>query len=239
MKGSFTKEVSYDGRNICPILDIVNEGWSTGEQGFSIRSFHGRRAHVPEPLCLENLILEEENFLLRVTKTDLTSPVFDSGLGCFGNSTKLVETGDGELIDLWAGDFREARAAKELFDGQHTFDDYEWIQFQRVSQRNAEDKTEEDLIKFHKAQHESPPQSPKALARPRTSESDRFLVKLDDMESARTTIDGNERTIPTSENNSNGPGHWVLKNFQDWIEETDFVESNASMPIGTRYYRTS
>ncbi|KAI2468673.1 hypothetical protein F4781DRAFT_432197 [Annulohypoxylon bovei var. microspora] len=226
------KVISYDGEDIQPEIRADNEGWSTAVDDLEIRKFEGRRTHVPQPLSIHDaIVVEELSFLHRITM-NLLHPGFDCGLGCFGNLSKIVETNKEEYDDLYWFDFFEITTAKELFDGDQVWtSDDDWIRFVRSVQKSEEQKTEEELIKFHAVQPESSENIEFVHVRPGTLDADKFLAELDDMELA---LLGEARTISTSIEYP----RWVLRSFRDWIEEADFIEANVSTPSGTRYYTT-
>ncbi|KAI0829140.1 hypothetical protein F5Y06DRAFT_308280 [Hypoxylon sp. FL0890] len=227
------KLVDFSGDDIEPVVSVDNQGWSTSEDNLKIQKFQGRRVNAPKPLVLdESFVLVETNVQHRLTMNG-AQPVFDWGLGCFGNPSKIVDTGKEELVWLFWKEFNEIRTAKELFDGRQVWKrgDDDWIHFIRVYQ-----KDEEDLIAFHQAQQVSQTESEQAPVRPHTTEAEEFLAELSVMESARSGAESEEKKVPKSIEQEAGDRTWKLKNFRDWIEEADFVEANASMPSGTRYY---
>ncbi|KAI1141674.1 hypothetical protein F5Y05DRAFT_423387 [Hypoxylon sp. FL0543] len=233
------KLVDFSGEDIDLVVNVDNQGWSTSGENIEVHTFKGRRPHAPKPLVLdETVVLLEANFGLRVTM-DSPRPVFDWGLGCFGNPSKLVETGKEELVGLFWKDFHEIRTAKELFDGHRVFKDGDddWIHFVRVYQRTSEDKAEEELIAFHQAEQasQSEPESDQTSLRPHTAEAENFLAELVAMESAPLQGETEEHA-PNPIEQETGDRTWKLRNFRDWIEEVDFIEANATMPSGTRYY---
>ncbi|KAI1406143.1 hypothetical protein F4819DRAFT_481957 [Hypoxylon fuscum] len=240
MEGEFYKKVSYSGEDIHPAISIDNDGWSATD-GFEIRKFRGRRPHPPRLLRVDDESeFNEMNFQLRVSSLNCAQPGLDWGIGCFGNPTKLVETGKGELTGLYASDFHEVRTAKELFEGNYVWTDDEWIHFQRLNQRDGEPKTELDLIDFHEEQQVSETELDEEPVQRFTSGAEEFLESLDNLESAPEG--GSEtRAIPASiDNEEHNPrsAFQGCSRFRDWIDEADFVEANAKMPKGTRYYNT-
>ncbi|KAI1205513.1 uncharacterized protein F4807DRAFT_464600 [Annulohypoxylon truncatum] len=216
MENPDIKTVSHDGKDI-------------------LLEFQGRRSHIPQPLSINDTTVVEELGFPYKPSMKLSQPGFDWGLGCFGNLSKIIGTSKNEYDDLYWFDFFEINTAKQLFDGSQVWDDDDaWIRFVRSTQRVEEPKTEEQLIKFNATQPESSDEVEPVQVRPRTSDADRFLAMLDNMESALEV--GNEaRNISTSVEYP----RWVLRNFRDWIEEADFIEANISAPSGSRYYTTS
>ncbi|KAI1777366.1 hypothetical protein F4818DRAFT_457232 [Hypoxylon cercidicola] len=238
---SYRKEVSYDGKDICLDVSIDNEGWST-TSSFKITKFEGRRKNIPKPLRLDGsgTYFKEESILFRDAIWSVSQPAFDWGLGCFGNPTKLVETGKGETTELCWTDFHEIRTAEEFSRDRRGFkSDDEWIHLQRLYQMNAEDKTEQELINFHDAkQRVSQVDSHQAAflddrSRQEHYHVDRFLAELDDLESARPEEMNEAQNVTSAVVSTRGPP----REFKDWIDEIDFMESNATMPQGTRYYQ--
>ncbi|KAI1387698.1 uncharacterized protein F4822DRAFT_430445 [Hypoxylon trugodes] len=144
---SLYKVTRYRGEDAHPEVNFDNEGWSKDED-LKFDEFRGRRSHAPDPLPLNDTVFEDEIFPLRTT-INADHPVFDWGLGCFGNSTKLVDTGKEELVDLYWTDFHEIRTAKELMNGNQVWNDDDWIRYKRVYQREEEDKSVSELIQFH------------------------------------------------------------------------------------------
>ncbi|XXG95618.1 hypothetical protein Hte_001886 [Hypoxylon texense] len=61
---------------------------------------------------------------------------------------------------------------------------------------------------------------------------DRFLAKLDDLESARPAEENEAQNVTSSVVSTRARPSV----FNDWIDEADFMEANATMPQGTRYY---
>ncbi|KAI2609964.1 uncharacterized protein GGS25DRAFT_520768 [Hypoxylon fragiforme] len=235
MENKKSKEVSFGGKDIQPVTNVDNQGWSTTAKPLDIKKFQGHRAHAPEPLSISDEELEESNFPQRVTKVSLSDPAFDYGLGCFGNPTKLVETGKQELGDLFWTDFHELRTAEELREEERVWKSEEdWIRFQRLAQKNAEPKTEEELRQFWGSLRGLEKKSYAAPIRPGALEAKDFLAKLDDMEAAHSE----DRTVPSTTRDHENP-RLSRQNFRDWMEAADFIENNASSSSGTRYYKTS
>ncbi|KAI1440894.1 hypothetical protein F5Y02DRAFT_431663 [Annulohypoxylon stygium] len=227
------KTVYYDEQDVELEVSIEDEGWSTVDD-LEVSTFHDRRAQVPQPLSIhDDTVVEELSFLHRLTMK-LSHPGLDWGLGCFGNLSKITETGKKEYDDLYWFDLLEILTAKELFDGTKTWDDDDWIDFILSTQKHGELKTEEQLAEFHKPLTEIPEDVEHVHSRPCNPDSDRFLAILDNMESA---VDEKyeERTISTW---AEYP-RWILRNFRDWIEEADFIEANVTAPSGSRYYTAS
>ncbi|KAI1410507.1 hypothetical protein F5Y13DRAFT_192372 [Hypoxylon sp. FL1857] len=237
MDTTWMKVVNFSGEDIDPVVSVDNQGWSTSGEDLKTRKFQGRRANVPKPLFFDQTsVFEESNFELRVTRNSF-QPAFDCGLGCFGNPTKLVETGKEELVNLYWVDFNEIRTAKELFDGRQVWKGVDnWIHFVRLTQRYKEAKTEEELIKFHQPEQPTKKEAEQPLARPQTREGKDFLTELDNMESAQPEAGSEARKSPKPVEQEVAQPRWQLRGFRDWIEEADFIESHANMPSGTRYY---
>ncbi|KAI0113020.1 hypothetical protein F4814DRAFT_449468 [Daldinia grandis] len=219
---------------------IDNQGWSTLGRSIKAREFQGRRDHSPKPLVIEHDVeLKEMNFPRRFTKIRLSLSGFDSGLGCFANPSKLVETGRGELDGLYRANLCEIKAAMELIEGSKVWEDEDWIDFQRGFQKFKEPKTEGDLIAFHETRSDREGELSEFTFRPCFPEANEFLTGLDDMESALSGVGFDSKTIPAfikDEDRENVRQHG---GFEDWIEEADFVEANASVPAGTWYYSIS
>ncbi|KAI1763398.1 hypothetical protein GGR53DRAFT_467434 [Hypoxylon sp. FL1150] len=232
-----SKVVSYDGKGVELDVSVENGGWASADN-LNIPHFEDHRRNAPEPLRLNPADkITEENILLRVSKVRMSQPGVDWGLGCFGNATRVVETGKGEMAGLAWTDFHEVRTAKEFARDKRGFrNDDEWIRLQRLYQQGAQDKTELDLLDFHRgAEKVSQVDSHQAAFRDESSAryyEDRFLASLDDLESARPG-EGSEVQNVTSLIVSPRRQNRV---FGDWIEEADFMEANATMPQGTRYY---
>ncbi|KAI0138907.1 hypothetical protein F4776DRAFT_617136 [Hypoxylon sp. NC0597] len=225
METNWLKVVNFSCEDISLVVSVDDQGWSKSGDGLQVRKFQGRRARAPKPLLLNKTsVFEEKNFQLRVTVNSF-QPTFDWGLGCFGNSTKLVETGKDELVNLHWTDFNEIRTAKELFDGRQVWDgDEYWIRLVRLTQRGKDGKTEKELIQFHQAQRETKANQERPPLRSHRIKSEEFFQELVDMESGRSETGNEARNILKLEKSSK----WQLKYFRDWIEEADFVESHAS-----------
>ncbi|KAI1651225.1 uncharacterized protein F4817DRAFT_366771 [Daldinia loculata] len=76
-------------------------------------------------------------------------------------------------------------------------------------------------------------------SRPCFPEAKEFLAGLDDMESALLDVGFDSKTIPASIKDEDRDYVRRHGDFEDWIEEADFVEANASVPEGTWYYSVS
>ncbi|KAI1100630.1 hypothetical protein F4804DRAFT_348339 [Jackrogersella minutella] len=222
--------IHYDGEGLEPGVSVDNHGWSTAVDDLQVRKFKGRRSHAPKSLSInENATFEDTCFPLKRT-ISLGQPGLDWGLGCFGNSTKLVDTGKEKLDYLYWTDHHDRITAVELFNGEQIWEgDDDWIHHIRIAQRDKEEKTEEEFLQFYGSEKEVED----TPTRPGTPEADDFLAGLDSMESACLEEESESRTAPTS---LHGHPRWVLRGFRDWIEEADFIESNVSSPMGTRYY---
>ncbi|KAI4859053.1 hypothetical protein F4820DRAFT_454262 [Hypoxylon rubiginosum] len=221
------KEVSYDGKDITLDASTDNEGWSTAVDSCNVKKFEGRRRNVPNSLPIDREIeFKEGNIPLR--------------------EAKVVETGKGETTGLCRSDSHEIKTAKEFSKDKRGFfsrvkrvfrNDDEWIRLQRQSQENAEGKTEQDLKDFHEGK-QTVSQVDSHQAAFRDSEGgegyhvDQFLANLDDLESARPGEENEAQNVTSSIVSTRGP----RRVFNDWIDETDFMEANATMPQGTRYY---
>ncbi|OTB00897.1 hypothetical protein M426DRAFT_26126 [Hypoxylon sp. CI-4A] len=248
------KVICFGGEIMEPVANIDNQGWSTTDGDMKPKSFHGRRARAPEPLIIDELdVFVDRSFELTETMS-IQQPGFDWGLGCFGNPTKLVETGKGELQNLVPSDMAEVSAAKELFDGRQTWGDDEWIAFQRATQVDYEVKTEEELIEFHETEVEDEDDVDLELASEHLrfpgeyeeeleeyeeyleQSADEFLAELDDMEAGDYEWDVS--SILSSESDDDEDGEGAMLTFDDWIAEADFLEKSANMPKSTRYYKT-
>ncbi|KAI1086977.1 hypothetical protein F5B19DRAFT_477173 [Rostrohypoxylon terebratum] len=228
------KTVHYDDQDVELEVSIDNEGWSASDD-LEVSKFQSHQAQVPQPLSIHDVVVVEElSFLHRLTMK-LSHPGLDCGLGCFGNLSKITETGKKECDDLYWFDFHEILAARELFDRIQIWDDDEWIDFIRLTQTDGVMKTEEQLVEFHAAEVEIPEDVEYVHTRPHNSDADRFLAILDDMESALEEEEYESRTIPTSIKYP----RWILRRFRDWIEEADFIEANVTAPSGSRYYTGS
>ncbi|KAI8963221.1 hypothetical protein F5Y11DRAFT_163670 [Daldinia sp. FL1419] len=240
MAKTLSKKISNSGGNLCCILNTDNQGWSMPEEAIRPRKFQGQRGRAPKPLITQHQgELKEENFPRRRTKMNLSLPGFDSGLGCFGNPSKLVETGKGELVDLYWADSYEIDAATKLTGEKVFWENEDWIDFQCLFQKYKEPKSEYELILFHEAQTDSGIEPSGPTSRPSSPEADEFLAGLDDMESAFSGAVQDERTMPASTKKEDGSCVRWYEDFGDWIEEAGFVEANLSMPMGTRYYKGS
>ncbi|KAI0888292.1 uncharacterized protein GGS22DRAFT_185671 [Annulohypoxylon maeteangense] len=228
-------KVNYDGEEIRLEVSVNNEGLPKAADDLKVRKFHGHRKHAPPPLIIDDTVVIEELSFLHRLSMKLSRPGFDWGIGCFGNLSKIVETGKNECGDLYWFDLVEIITAKELFEGKQTWDnDDAWIIFVRSAQEKEDRKSEVELAKFHGVELENEKEGEQIHVRPRNSDADRFLAMLDDMEAAFQ--EGVEaRTIPTSVEYP----RWVALNFRDWIEEADFIEANVTAPGGSRYYTSS
>ncbi|KAI6091704.1 hypothetical protein F4821DRAFT_226692 [Hypoxylon rubiginosum] len=232
-----SKKVSYDGKGVEVEASINNQGWPSID-GSNMKKFEGRRKNIPKPLCLDRTSqFTEENILLRESKVSMSQPGFDWGLGCFGNATKIVETGKGETAELAWTDFHEVRTAKEFARDKRGFrDDGEWIHLQRLYQTDAKEKSELDLIDFHRrGEKASQVDSHQAAFQDESNgkyHEFRFLADLDNLESARPDEQNEVQNVTSSiVSTTRRP-----RVFMDWIEEADFMEANSTMAQGTRYY---
>ncbi|KAI2627086.1 hypothetical protein GGS26DRAFT_592703 [Hypomontagnella submonticulosa] len=226
-------KITNECKDVYPEVNLDNQGWAV-VGNFEVRKFRGRRAHAPKPLFDGgNVKFHEINFRRsRIVSTiTLAQPGFDWGLGCFGNPTKVVETGKGELNDLHWSDFHEVRISKELAEGHEVWgrgiDD--WLMFQRSTQRNEELKTEQELIDFHEEQQLYQEESYQGPVRRHSSDTKRFLNELRNLESAHPKVQDEEVVVPAIEKGENKNPAWVLRGFGDWIDEADFVESHAGI----------
>ncbi|KAI0178657.1 hypothetical protein GGR52DRAFT_569566 [Hypoxylon sp. FL1284] len=238
------KEVSYEGKGICLEVGTANEGWAELGESLAFPKFAGRRANAPAPL--ENhssgLAFHEENIRFQQIKVSLAQPGFDWGLGCFGHAHRLVETGRGEIAYIHLTDANELRMAEEFArDGRGFRDDDHWIRFQRLFREDAKLRTEQDLVNFHRAaQMVSQVDSHQAAFQQGGEEDEEeryvnsFFANLDELESARSGEEDEEQNgeLPVASTRALPVG------LRDWIDEAGFVEANADMPQGTRYYKS-
>ncbi|KAI2628562.1 hypothetical protein GGR54DRAFT_350584 [Hypoxylon sp. NC1633] len=218
------QKFSFYGEDIELVVE-TDEQVSTTNKDIKVRRFQGRRAHAPDLLAIDNAEIKEGNFERRYCISNLARPASDWGLGCFGHSTKLVDTGKGETTELFWTDFHETKTGVDLFEGLQSWKgDEEWIRLQRLTQKNAQDKTEQDLIDFHQAQQAILRQPRRDINRSGRSETGGPEEGRNDT-GTQPVLDG-DRIRPV---NLDTGGLWVLHNFEDWIEETDFIESHASL----------
>ncbi|KAI0386302.1 hypothetical protein F5Y04DRAFT_275910 [Hypomontagnella monticulosa] len=221
------KEVTNECKDVSLDLNVDDQGWAAVDD-LKVSKFQGRRARVPKPLLDGgNVKFHEINFRKSriVSKVTLAQPGFDWGLGCFGNPTKLIETGKGELDRLHWVDFHEVRISKELAEGHEVwergYDD--WLIFQRSTQKNTEVKTEQELIDFHENQQAFQTDSDQEPSRRNSEDTVRFLTQLGNLEAAHPKVQAEEVTI---QDPAERKGTWAFLGAEDWIEEADFEETN-------------
>ncbi|KAI3320324.1 hypothetical protein HD806DRAFT_547514 [Xylariaceae sp. AK1471] len=230
MAESSEQVITYGGEGIQLQVIVDNAGWSSLKPvlGFSSRS---SRTHTPTPLDLPRTgYITEAMGTLKAVKIRLSTPTFDVGLGCFGNPSKLVETGRGELDRLWWADHKQLKVAQELIDGRRIWGDEEWIDFQ-LEAREEEDSSDSDVSNTLE----------RSVYQRRTLGGQDLLEELDDLEAARPTVEKRQISIP-----GNREGIWEqpdfgasTQQFDDWVDEVAALEALASMPEGTRYYKVN
>ncbi|KAI0022822.1 hypothetical protein F4780DRAFT_777286 [Xylariomycetidae sp. FL0641] len=232
-----SKEIRYDGSGMELVVETVNGGWKRFDKSLPVNSFSGHRGKAPKALDLvKEGEIQEDPVRLVAVKVSLAAPSFDPGLGCFGNALKVVETGKGELANLWYLDALEVSAAKDLQSGELTWDTGDWLHSQRRAQKGYKG---ESLLEGSDPSDTS--ESSEEDVRQELM-ADSFLGRLDNLESAEPKVT-KVQTMP-----GDREGIWddpdptpqaPQKEYEDWVEAADDVEASASLPAGTRFYKGS
>lgn len=256
MTDSPRQVLTYDGEGTCLNLEVENEGWSTLKPASGFASARYTQSQSPFSLRLTRThtgFLVDDLGTFKDVRVNLSNPTFDLGLGCFGNPSRVVETGRGELVNetLWWTDYSQIRTAQELFNGKVWGDD-EWINFQmegafkEVDDSSTDGEYSTDASGMSDEEDKGPPPSFDIPTETDYRESGNrspgsrdLLAALDVLEAARPKSREKQITIP-----GNREGIWDQPNFQcvtskpgDWVDEAEALESSASMPEGTKYYQ--
>lgn len=214
--------ITYKGDEIQLELTINNAGWSDPKPFLSFESSRSSPNSVPTPLNIPRVgEMTEDTMTPRAIKIDLSMPTFDLGLGNFGGPSKQVETGRGEI---------SVKELKEFHDSVHQGweDEESTSEYSDGASSNASQSSTLKNSTYGR----------------RLLEAGDLLEQLDYLEAARPELPERQsmpggREDIWEEIDLGSPSSSQPQRFDNWIDEVVALEEWATMPEGTRYYKSN